>query len=153
MNMDRLTDSAQGYCEMYCENYGIPGCDPETCARKGEVAMYERLKDVEGIVPFDRLVELAFADRAGLAKVLPCKVGDTVYTNVAIRGDKYKKANRPYHVKVVFIGMGEHSAYFNVAYDNGRVFPFDFDQIGKDVFLTLESAEAMLEKEAHEDSN
>lgn len=94
--MDRLTDSAQGYCEMYCENYGIPGCDPETCARKGE------------------------------------------------------KANRPYHVKVVFIGMGEHSAYFNVAYDNGRVFPFDFDQIGKDVFLTLESAEAMLEKEACE---
>lgn len=148
--MDRLTDSAQGYCEMYCENYGIPGCDPETCARKGEVAMYERLKDVEGIVPFDRLVELAQADRAGLAKVLPCKVGDTVYTNVAIRGDRYKKADRPYPVKVVFIGMGEHSAYFHVAYDNGRCFPFDFDQIGKDVFLTPEAAEAMLEKEACE---
>lgn len=67
--MDRLTDPAQGYCEMYCEKYGIPGCDPETCARKSEVAMYERLKDIEGIVPFERLVELAFADRGGRCAV------------------------------------------------------------------------------------
>lgn len=69
--MKRLTDPAQGYCEMYCENYGIPGCEPETCARKSEVAMYERLKDVEGIVLFERLVELAFADRDGRCVVLP----------------------------------------------------------------------------------
>lgn len=128
--------------EMSMAGYKI---DIEKSAQNILNKIYERFG-----VSAERLVELAFADRAGLAKVLPCKVGDTVYTNVVIRGDKYKKANRPYHVKVVFIGMGEHSAYFNVAYDNGRVFPFDFDQIGKDVFLTPEAAEAMLEKEACE---
>lgn len=128
--------------EMSMAGYKI---DIEKSAQNILNKIYERFG-----VSAERLVELAFADRAGRCVVLPCKVGDTVYTNVAIRGDRYRKADRPYPVKVVFIGMGEHSAYFNVAYDNGRCFPFDFDQIGKDVFLTLESAEAMLEKEACE---
>lgn len=104
--MDRLTDSAQGYCEMYCENYGIPGCDPETCARKGEVAMYERLKDVEGIVPFDRLVKLAFADRAGKCLIVPdpeegreldllepMKIGRALQSE--LRKLEYRKSNDP----------------------------------------------------------
>lgn len=41
--------------------------------------MYDALKSIEGIVPFDRLLELADADRAGLLVVLPCKVGDAAY--------------------------------------------------------------------------
>lgn len=47
--MDRLTDSAQGYCEMYCKKYGRCFSDPGDCAFKQEQAMYERLKDFEGI--------------------------------------------------------------------------------------------------------
>ncbi len=71
--MGRLTDPAQGYCEMYCENYGVPGCSPESCAMKHEVEMYEALKQLEGIVPFDRLIALAAADRDGRIIVLPEK--------------------------------------------------------------------------------
>lgn len=92
----------------------------------------------------DRLRELVEADRDGRCVVLPCKVGDIVYTNMSIRGDKYKMADRPYPVKVVFVGMGDGKSYFHVKYDNGRCFPFDFDQIGKTVFLTREAAAAAL---------
>lgn len=69
--MDRLTDTAQGYCEMYCKKYGRCFAEPETCEHKAEVAMYEKLKEIEGIVPFDRLLELAVSDRAGRCIILP----------------------------------------------------------------------------------
>ena len=36
-------------------------------------------------MPFDRLLELADADRAGRLVVLPCKVGDTVYRVLTTR--------------------------------------------------------------------
>lgn len=94
----------------------------------------------------DRLQELAQAEKDGRLVVLPCKVGDTVWTNIAIVGDRYKSADRPYPVEVVFIGMGEDKRFFHVQYSNGRVFPFDFDKIGKTVFLTREEAEAALKK-------
>ena len=77
--MERLTDCAQGYCEMYCKKYGHCFGDPGDCIFKDEIKMYDALKSIEGIVPFDRLLELADADRAGRLVVLPCKVGDTVY--------------------------------------------------------------------------
>lgn len=69
--MDRLTDPSQGYCEKYCENFGVPGCSPESCAMKHEVEMYEVLKQLEGIVSFDRLIELTAADRDGEIIILP----------------------------------------------------------------------------------
>lgn len=77
--MERLTDCAQGYCEMYCKKYGHCFEDPGDCIFKDEIKMYDALKSIEGIVPFDRLLELADADRAGRLVVLPCKVGDTVW--------------------------------------------------------------------------
>ena len=108
----------------------------------------DRLADIEDILgdsyDLDRLRELVEADRDGRCVVLPCKVGDIVYTNMSIHGDKYKMADRPYPVKVVFVGMGDGKSYFHVKYDNGRCFPFDFDQIGKNVFLTREDAAAAL---------
>ncbi|MGN0999712.1 MAG: hypothetical protein ACI4PO_09190 [Faecousia sp.] len=79
MNMERLTDCAQGYCEMYCKKYGYCFGDPGDCIFKDEVKMYEALKSIEGIVPFDRLLELSVADNDGRLAVLPCKVGDTVW--------------------------------------------------------------------------
>lgn len=57
--MERLTSPAEGYCEKYCPDCIMPGCDPEKCAHKNDVAMYEALKSIEGIVPFDRLRDLA----------------------------------------------------------------------------------------------
>lgn len=93
------------------------------------------------------LHELLQAEQKGRLLVLPCKVGDTVWTNISIKGDRYRKSDRPYQVKVVFIGMGAETSYFHVEYSNGRVFPFDSDQIGKTIFLTCEEAEqALVEK-------
>ena len=80
--MERLTDCAQGYCEMYCKKYGHCFGDPGDCIFKDEIKLYEAVKSIEGIVPFDRLLELACADKAGRLVVLPCKVGDTVYMPV-----------------------------------------------------------------------
>lgn len=74
--MERLTDPAQGYCEMYCKKYGRCFGDPGDCIFEKEKEIYQKLKDIEGIVSFDRLVELAFADRDGRCVVLPCKDGD-----------------------------------------------------------------------------
>lgn len=76
--------------------------------------------------------------------VLPCKVGDTVYTNIATLGDYLRKKDRPYACEVVFIGLNtseEHGGGFiNVKY-HGCVFDFRFSDIGKAVFLTKEAAE------------
>ena len=77
--MERLTDPAQGYCEMYCKKYGHCFGDPGDCIFEKEIAMYDALKSIEGIVPFDRLLELALADKEERLVVLPCKVGDTVW--------------------------------------------------------------------------
>ena len=75
--MERLTDCAQGYCEMYCKKYGHCFGDPGDCIFKDEIKLYEAVKSIEGIVPFDRLLELACADKAGRLVVLPC--GTDVY--------------------------------------------------------------------------
>ena len=69
--MERLTDSAQGYCEVYCKKYGRCFDDPGDCTFEKEKEMYEKLKQIEGIVTFDRLLELAFSDRDGRCVVLP----------------------------------------------------------------------------------
>ena len=69
--MERLTDCAQGYCEMYCKKYMLCFEDPENCAFKNEIKLYDALKSIEGIVPLDRLLELADSDRAGRLVVLP----------------------------------------------------------------------------------
>ena len=68
--MERLTDCAQGYCEMYCKKYMLCFEDPEDCIFKDEIKLYEAVKSIEGIVPFDRLLELACADKAGRLVVL-----------------------------------------------------------------------------------
>ena len=83
--MERLTDCAQGYCEMYCKKYMLCFEDPEDCTFKDEIKLYDAIKSIEGVVPFERLLELACADKAGRLVVLPCKVGDTVYRVLTTR--------------------------------------------------------------------
>ena len=128
--MERLTDCAQGYCEMYCKKYGHCFGDPGDCIFKAEIKMYDALKSIEGIVPFDRLLELADADRAGRLVVLPCKVGDTVYQI---------DAERVYESEVKWI-----------IFDCDDI-AFDERAIGGSIFLTREEAEAALAQEGGKD--
>ena len=75
---------------------------------------------------------------------LPVAVGDTMYTNTSMQGWHFKKKDRPYKVKVVFIGINGVDNCMHVAFDNGCMFQFWFSDIGKTIFLTKESAEAAL---------
>ena len=130
--------------------YEDTGLEPEdiSAIQRREQGLSELLVNISCgcAVTYTRLAELARAEKDGRLMVLPCKVGDTVWTNIAIVGDRYKSADRPYPVEVVFIGMGEYKGFFHVQYSNGRVFPFDFDKFGKTVFLTRKEAEAALKK-------
>lgn len=105
-----------------------------------------RFAKYEDAMSLERAQELAQAEKDGRLVVLPFKMGDMVWADTAIVGDRYKSADRPYSVEVVFIGMGKENGFFHVQYSNGRIFPFDFDKVGKVVFLTREEAEAALKK-------
>ena len=134
--MERLTDCAQGYCEMYCKKYGHCFGDPGDCIFKDEIKLYEAVKSIEGIVPFDRLLELACADKAGRLVVLPCKVGDTVFDI----GDGTAYATRVLN----FSYLGDHWACRTVS-----SYP-DLEQFGTRIFLTREEAEAALAEKGGE---
>lgn len=137
--MERLTDPAQGYCEMYCKKYGHCFGDPGDCIFEKEIAMYDALKSIEGIVPFDRLLELALADKEDRLVALPCKVGDTVY------------AIRPgCEICPFALVPCESEATAFCGKDVVRDLPFAIrwlEDIGKRYFLTREEAEAALTRE------
>ena len=132
--MERLTDCAQGYCEMYCKKYMLCFEDPEDCTFKDEIKLYDAIKSIEGIVPFDRLLELAVADKAGRLVVLPCKVGATVYGHSKAEVSEYK---------VAVISLTTYNWYLRCQNHNSDFWVTDAD-IGKTVFLTREEAEAAL---------
>ena len=107
----------------------------------------EMLKEKDNIIEnydLDRLKELMQADKEGRCTILPFKVGDTIYTNIAAR--YMRKKDRPYPIKVCYIGLNEKSGYFNVVYKNDSMWQFSFEQIGKYVFLTYEEAEQALKE-------
>ena len=64
--------------------YEATGCEPEEVLPKDkadEIALkLMRLADLESLCSYTRLRELAEADKEGRVVVLPCKVGDTVYS-------------------------------------------------------------------------
>lgn len=111
-----------------------------------EALRRNKILEIVGDYDLGRLQELVESDREGKCLTLPCNVLGTAYTNITIQGDRYKISDRPYRVKIIFIGIGETSIYFNVEYDNGRVFPFDSKDIGKTIFLTRDAAEAALKE-------
>ena len=47
--MERLTDCAQGYCEMYCKKYLLCFEAPEDCIFKDVIKLYDALKRIEGM--------------------------------------------------------------------------------------------------------
>ena len=84
-------------------------------------------------------------EEQGRLVVLPCKIGGTMWANTAVYGDRYRKANKPYPVEVVHFGTGEGGcAFFNVKYSNGRVFPFNTTEVGRNIFITRAEAERAL---------
>lgn len=94
---------------------------------------------------FDRLKELSEADKDSRCLVLPCKVGDTVYTTCKMSGWYLRDKDKPYKIQIVFIGINGVDPFMNVVYKNGNMLQFNFSDIGKTVFLTKEEAERALE--------
>ena len=98
--------------------------------------------------------EQMFADHllANGVIVLPCKVDDTVYTNLSMQGWYYRTKDRPYKARIVFIGVNSSEkmgcGYINVLFEKGHnMMQFELSEIGKSVFLTREEAERALRKE------
>lgn len=77
---------------------------------------------------------------------LPVCVGDTVYTNHSMQGWYFRKENRPYKAKVVFIGINGENNYMNVDFENGHMLQFKFSDIGEKLFLAQEQAESALKE-------
>lgn len=131
--MERLTEyeSIAGYAHailtgdldkaiMRLAAYENVGLEPaEVISMQGEwCAMMTALNSIGG--GYGRLRELAEADKDGRLVVLPCKIGDTVYT-----------------LRRTFDGadvVGETELWWT-----------DIPQLGKTVFLTSEDAEKALE--------
>ena len=78
-------------------------------------------------------------------QILPCKIGDSLWTNFSMSGWYLREKDKPYQVRIVFIGlngsdeMGE--GFVNVLYEkNGNMMQFNFSDIGKNIFYTKEEA-------------
>ena len=114
--------------------------------RKMARDLYGRLKAYEDIAElcggFDRLRELAEADKDGRVLILPCKVGETVY---------FVNAKQILEFAVVGFAVDEtgiswvHSEHVDKI-GNTNVRTFSPDRFGKNTFLTREEAEKALQE-------
>jgi hypothetical protein len=135
---------------LYCRNrlkdrlaaYEDTGLTPERCAefaRADAEGRYIVMRDAEqeGVA---RLRELAEADRAGRLVVLPCKVGQRVFT--LLDTDKHIS-----ECEVKQIGLGNEIGFVGIEPigARGREYGVSIKGFGKTVFLTREAAEAALE--------
>lgn len=106
-------------------------------------AMNLAAKPALGVEP-GRLRELAEADKAGRVVVLPCNVGDTVWRY----GEDFGTV-LPYTIDLISV-VDKVCGYSANCNHNGELLDsidFEDDDIGKDVFLTREEAEAALKGE------
>ena len=111
---------------------------------------WERLAAYEDLGTVEELAELVKAKQDGRCMVLPCKVRDTVYTNLTWSGDYERIKDKPYRHKVVFVGInGEKDFFHTINEKTERMFCFDYQDIGKTVFLTREEAEAALKEQTN----
>ena len=94
----------------------------------------------------EKLAEYETAEEEGRLVVLPCKVGQCVYTNFFMSGWYMRKGKRPYIGRIVFIGLNVDDPYFNIILGEGKMLQFKFSEIGKRVFLAREEAEKALEE-------
>lgn len=107
--------------------------------------LYGRLKAYEDIAElcggFDRLRELAEADKDGRVVVLPCKVGHRVFA--LLDTDKHIS-----ECEVKQIGLGNEIGFVGLEPigARGREYGVALNGFGKTVFLTREEAEKALEE-------
>ncbi len=134
----------QGCLERLAD-YEDTGLTPaEVRSMHGEwTAMMSVLNSIGG---YDRLRELAEADKAGRVMVLKCKPGDTVYFIKAV----FQWAKEPIEAKIT--GMtyyGNECMYIADKTGWTQVKKFLEKEIGKTVFLTREEAKKALEEAKH----
>lgn len=96
-----------------------------------------------------KLAEYEDLKKLGFLKVLPVALGQTLYTNQRRVGWYFKLKDAPYRVEVVYIALNNADdmggGYFNVMYENhDHMMGFNFNDIGKTVFLTQAEAEKKL---------
>ena len=96
---------------------------------------------LNGIGSYDRVRELADADKDGRLVVLPCKVGDTVYEVTS------RKTISEYRVKAIRVELFCTFIEWDIVagFVDKSIFGVSVDEIGKTVFLTREEAEKALE--------
>ena len=142
-------------CKEVCRDQGDSGCKDCPIAKAFDrLAAYEETglapeenKNLKnGIIP-DHWAELFKAECEGRLIVLPCKVGDTVYT--AQRGVVSELSVNHFELYNVGIWVSWH--LMSGIYGNFRMDGFPASDIGKTVFLTRAAAEAALEKEETSD--
>lgn len=151
--MERLTFEGN-----FCD---IAQCGDLVCQQSGTCTQrqfWERLKAYEDIAElcggFDRLRELAEADKDGRVVVLPCKVGDTVYMIERIFDIDNGVCDEICARKVIGHGGNNLNKLWLVGSGgicNAYIFVSEF---GKTVFLTREEAErAIQEMEGKKNGN
>lgn len=117
-------------------NYGYDNID-------GIIALlYTRLAALANLR--QKLAEYEDLEEQNKLLKLPCAIGDLVYTNISMSGWYFRKENRPYKAKIVYIGINGADNYMNIDLGNGHMLQFKFSDIGKTVFLTKEEAKAAL---------
>ena len=131
--------------------YEDTGLTPEEVLPKDkadEIALkLMRLADLERLGSYDRLRELAEADKDGRCVVLPCKVGQRVFALL----DTDKNISE---CEVKQIGMGNEIGFIGLEPigARGREYGVALNGFGKKAFLTREEAEkALEEKEGKKD--
>ncbi len=139
---------------LYCRNrlkdrlaaYEDSDCEPEEVLPKDkadEIALkLMRLADLESFCSYDRLRELAEADKDGRVVVPPCKVGDRLYE---VTGRKTISVYKVKAIRVESFGL-----FIEWDIVEGFVWQslagINAGEIGKTVFLTRDEAEKALKE-------
>lgn len=131
--MERLTYFKDGYWRV---NFSGVQYQADFVDR---LATYEDIAELCG--GFDRLRELAEADKDGRVLILPCKVGDTVYF---VNKQILEFAVVGYAVDETGISWVHSEHVDKIGDTNERT--FSPDRFGKNTFFTREEAEKALQE-------
>ena len=130
--MERLTYFKDGYWRV---NFSGVQYQADFVDR---LAAYEDIAELCG--GFDRLRELAEADKEGRVVILPCKVGDTVWANL-------DGMRHPRKCVIEFANIGSHvtTIVFSTVDGLREQYGVNPSSFGKTVFLSREEAEKAME--------
>jgi hypothetical protein len=131
--MERLTYFKDGYWRV---NFSGVQYQADFVDR---LAAYEDIAELCG--GFDRLRELAEADKDGRVVVLPCKVGDTVWAN--LDGMRH---TRKCVIEFANIGSRVTTIVFSAVDGLREQYGVNPSSFGKTVFLSREEAEKALQE-------